>query len=72
VRKLTSLLGRTYKKNSETIYDELFVKQSTALKNAKNLLKQYDPPIPAKDNPSTKLHELVQELNKFIPEIKSE
>ncbi|MBW4500510.1 MAG: RloB family protein [Scytonema hyalinum WJT4-NPBG1] len=66
LRKLTSLLSRTYQKNSETIYDELFEKQSIAIRNAENLLKQYDPHIPAKDNPSTTVHLLVQELNKFI------
>lgn len=66
LRKLTSLFGRTYQKNSETIYDELFEKQSIAIKNAENLLKQYNPQIPAKDNPSTTVHLLVKELNKFI------
>ena len=66
LRKLSSLLGRTYKKNSETIYDDLFEKQSIAIKNAENLLKQYDTHIPARDNPSTTVHLLVQELNKFI------
>ncbi|WP_448265908.1 RloB family protein [Nostoc sp. DSM 114159] len=64
--KLTSLFGKTYQKNSETIYDELFEKQSIAIKNAENLLKQYNPPTPAKDNPSTTVHLLVKELNKFI------
>ncbi|MHC5933140.1 RloB family protein [Nostoc sp.] len=66
LRKLTSLFGRTYQKNSETIYDELFEKQSIAIRNAENLLKQYAPHIPATDNPSTTVHLLVQELNKFI------
>lgn len=66
LRKLTSLLGRTYQKNSETIYDELFEKQSIAIINAENLLKQYEPHIPARDNPSTTVYLLVQELNKFI------
>jgi len=66
LRKLTSFLGRTYQKNSETIYDELFHKQSTAIRNAENLLKQYDPQIPVRDNPSTTVHLLVQELNRFI------
>jgi len=65
-RKLTSLLGQTYQKNSETIYDELFEKQSVAIRNAENLLKQYEPPNPVRDNPSTTVHRLVQELNKFI------
>lgn len=66
-KKLTSLLKRPYKKNSDTIYDDLLEKQSIAIKNAENLLKQYDPHIPAQDNPSTTVHVLVQELNKFIP-----
>ncbi len=66
LRKLTSLLGRTYQKNSETIYDELFEKQSIAIRNAENLLKQYDPHNPVRDNPSTTVHLLVLELNRFI------
>jgi hypothetical protein len=66
INKLTSLLGWTYQKNSEAIYEELFDKQATAIKNAENLLKQYDPHNPARDNPSTTVHLLVQELNKFI------
>ncbi len=64
--KLTYLSGQKYKKNSETIYDELIDKQATAIKNATNLLKLYKPCNPPKDNPSTTVHLLVQELNKFI------
>ena len=66
MKKLTSLLGHKYEKNSLTIYDDLFDKQSTAIKNAEKLLKQYDPQKPVEDNPSTTVHFLVQELNKFI------
>jgi RloB-like protein len=66
VQKLSLILGRKYQKNSETIYDELFEKQSIAIKNATNLLKQYNPHTPARDNPATTVHLLVQELNKFI------
>ena len=66
MKKLDRLLNRRYQKNSETIYDELFDQQSTAIKNATNLLAQYDPPTPRKDNPSTTVHCLVQELNRFI------
>lgn len=65
-KKLTSLLGYKYQKNRETIYDELFEKQPVAILNAENLLKLYNPNIPAKNNPSTTVHLLVQELNKFI------
>ncbi|NET88555.1 MAG: RloB domain-containing protein [Kamptonema sp. SIO1D9] len=66
IKKLNSLLKQTYHKNSETIYDELFDKQAIAIKNATNLLKQYEPPNPSQDNPSTTVHLLVQELNKSI------
>jgi len=65
-QKLNSLLNRKYEKNSETIYKDLFKYQEIAIRNAENLLKQYDPHKPAKDNPSTTVHLLVQELNKFI------
>ncbi|BAZ13095.1 abortive phage resistance protein [Calothrix sp. NIES-4071] len=65
-KKLGSLLGHKYQKNSETIYDELLSRQSTAIKNAENLLKQYEFHNPAKDNPSTAVHILVEELNRFI------
>ena len=68
IRKLSSLLvGQKYQKNSETIYDELLDKQPTAIRNAEKLLTEYDPHVPAKDNPSTTVHLLVQELNRFIP-----
>jgi hypothetical protein len=66
IRKLDKLLGHKYEKNSSTIYEELENRQSTAIKNADNLLKQYEQPNPEKDNPSTTVHKLVQELNKFL------
>jgi hypothetical protein len=67
IHKLSVLLGQKYQKNSETIYDELLARQPTAIRNAKKLLTQYAPPDPANDNPSTTVHLLVQELNRFIP-----
>lgn len=66
LQKLSVLFNQRYQKNSEKIYDELFDKQPTAIRNAINLLNQYDPHIPARDNPSTTVHLLVQELNRFI------
>lgn len=51
---------------SETIYEYLFENQPTAIKNAITLLAQYDCHSPAKDNFSTTVHLLVQELNKFV------
>lgn len=65
-KKLTSLIGYTYQKNSDVIYDKLIDRQHTAIKNADNLLKQYNPLNPARDNPSTTVHLLVKELNRFI------
>ncbi|MEG4441199.1 RloB family protein [Microcoleus sp. AT9_B4] len=65
---LTRLLGHEYKKNSETIYEELKDKQENAIKNAKRLLQEYDRPNPETDNPSTTVHLLVEELNSFIPD----
>ena len=66
IHKLSLLLGKKYQKNSKTIYDELLDKQPTAIRNAEKLLTQYAPPDPANDNPSTTVHLLVQELNRFI------
>ena len=66
-KKLTKLLGYQYHKNSDSIYDDLIDKKNNAIKNAANLLKLYNPQNPARDNPSTTVHLLVQELNKFIP-----
>ncbi|MGB3754920.1 MAG: RloB domain-containing protein [Rivularia sp. (in: cyanobacteria)] len=60
IKKLKSLLSNKYQKNSETIYDELFEKQLTAIKHATTLLKQYNPHNPVDDNPSTTVHLLVQ------------
>ncbi|MEG4306255.1 RloB family protein [Microcoleus sp. D3_18a_C4] len=65
---LTKLLGHEYKKNSETIYEELKDKQQDAIKHAKRLLQEYDRPNPESDNPSTTVHLLVEELNGFIPD----
>jgi hypothetical protein len=64
---LTNLLGNEYKKNSDTIYEELKDKQQDAIKHAKRLLQEYDRPNPESDNPSTTVHLLVEELNSFIP-----
>lgn len=64
--KLSDCLGYKYKKNSTTMYEELLDKQETAIKFAENLLKQYPTPNPEIDNPSTTVHLLVKELNKYI------
>jgi hypothetical protein len=64
---LSKLIGREYKKNDTTMYEELQDKQQTAIRHAKKLLLRYDPPNPERDNPSTTVHKLVEELNRFLP-----
>jgi hypothetical protein len=63
---LTRLLSHKYKKNSATIYEEIKHIQPIAIKNATNLLSQYDLNRPEKDNPSTTVHFLVQCLNALV------
>lgn len=65
-KKLSDLLSHSYKKNSPTMYKELLDKQQIALKNAEKLLITYNPNDPGNDNPSTTVHQLVTELNKFL------
>lgn len=65
-KKLNKLLGYKYQKNSQKIYEELEYRQQTAIKNAENLLKQYHQHNPESDNPSTTVHLLVCQLNRFI------
>jgi RloB-like protein len=66
-KMLTKLMGQSYKKNSVTIYEEIRSKQKDAIRNAKRLLKSYGTFDPGKNKPSTTVHELVIELNKFLP-----
>jgi hypothetical protein len=69
-RKLTLFLGRPYAKNCENMYEELEEKQESAIRNAARLYSQYSPCRPECDNPSTTVHLLVQELNRFVNEEK--
>jgi len=62
---LTARLGFPYKKNDPYMYDHLRSSQKTAIKNAINLLDSYINHSPVADNPSTSVHILVQELNKY-------
>ncbi len=63
-RMLTERLGFEYKKNSPHMYDHLLALQETAIKNADKLLNSYPDHSPERDNPSTTVHKLVNELNK--------
>lgn len=64
--KLGELLGREYQKNQDDMYHLLLSRQTNALKNAKRLLKCYSPIKPEQNNPSTTVHLLVEQLNRFI------
>ncbi len=66
--KLDALLGRKYQKNDRAIYQQLLPRQAEAIRNARRLLAEYDPPDPARDNPSTTVFRLVEELNRYAPE----
>lgn len=63
---LSRELGRPYQKNDHTLYQELLPRQEVAFQNARRLFKQYNPSNPAADDPSTTVHLLVQELNRFV------
>ncbi len=64
-------LRHKYEKNSKNIYQELLDKQMTAIQNAVRLLDQYHPSAPAKDDPSTTVHLLVEELLKHSRSFKN-
>ncbi|UJF15229.1 RloB family protein [Jeotgalibaca sp. MA1X17-3] len=62
---LTKKMGFRYKKNIPHLYRLLKERQPMALKNAK-ILYQNRSHSPAKDNPSTTVFQLVEELNRHI------
>ncbi len=67
---LTRYIGREYAKNSEDMYDLLaeIGSESQAIKWASVLLKRSNLQNPAASNPSTAVHRLVQDLNKYKTE----
>ncbi len=65
-RRLTKYMGRKYLKNDGNMYDLLKERQIVAIQNAKKLLNRYNPCNPEKNDPSTRVHELVETLNEFI------
>lgn len=64
--KLTQHLGFKYEKRNREMYRILIDKQQQAINHACRLLATYNPYNPAKNNPSTTVHLLVAELNKFL------
>lgn len=69
--KLSELLPHPYLKNDLRMYDQLFSRQTTAIRNANRLLKQFSPLNPGTNDPSATVHMLVQELNRFLPETRA-
>jgi hypothetical protein len=59
-------LDYPYQKNDRTIYQKLLKFQPNAIRNAKKLIGKYQPINPEKDNPSTTVFRLVEELNKYL------
>ncbi|EOT44524.1 RloB family protein [Enterococcus columbae] len=59
-----------YEKNDPRVFDLLYPKTKTAIKNAEKLEKKYNPNIPcSKKNPGTTVHKLVKELINLEDEI---
>lgn len=65
IKKLTVYLGKKYQKNSDEMYKILLEKQPVAIRNAEKLLSNYTPSNPDRDDPSTTVHKLIMELNKY-------
>ena len=65
IRKLNEHLDKEYSKNSEVMFDILLTKMEQAIRNASTLIESYSTRNPNRNNPSTTVHELVIELNKY-------
>ena len=66
ITRLNDELPFPYEKNSRDLYDYLFTRQPTAIKLAKRLLKNYAIHDPSVHKPSTTVHLLVEELNRYL------
>lgn len=66
IDKLSALLTWHYQKNNQKMYEVLHPKQQDAIRNAKKLLSTYSSFNPEKNDPSTTVYRLVEELNRFI------
>jgi hypothetical protein len=63
---LKSLNGKEYSKNMCGIYNSLLPFQDAAIRNAQKLFEKYADWNPLDSNPSTTVHNLVIELNKWL------
>ena len=66
VTKLRALIVGGYQKNDPEMFNKLEGKMDAAIHNAKRLLAQYDPANPERDDPSTTVHLLVEQLRLYI------
>ncbi|MGP6140268.1 MULTISPECIES: RloB family protein [unclassified Jeotgalibaca] len=62
---LSRRMKKPYKKNMPNMYGKLLARQETAIANARQLYGERSN-SPAKDNPSTTVFHLVEELNKHL------
>lgn len=60
--RLNRLLGKKYEKNSKSMYEDLIDKQQDVIRNSRKLLKKHS----RRENPSTTVHLLVEELNQYV------
>lgn len=65
IRKLNKYLSHKYRKDSTGMFNLLISRQEEAIKRATRLLEKYSGRDPNKENPSTTIHLLVKELNRF-------
>ena len=66
---LTHLLGFKYGKtkgDSIKVFNVIYPRTSTAIDNAKKVLEAFDGRNPAKEESSTTVHQLVEQLLQFI------
>lgn len=62
MKKLSDHLGYEYKKNDPNIYQVLYCKIDTAIRNSERLIQEYHPSHPGIDDPSTTVYQLVNTL----------
>ena len=64
--KLSELLRFKYRKNLENMYELSSSRQAVAIRNATTLLEKHGPLDASHANPSTTVHLLVEELNRYL------
>lgn len=68
-KKIRSCIGKKYEKNNQEMYELLLPHQENAIRNAKRIEEMHNDNrvvLASKRNPSTTVHHLVEELNKYL------